>query len=449
MGRLSDDKLARLRAAAQPKREMEIVNLAGITPRRARFLWWPYLPLGKVVIVAGAPGHGKSQFAALLAGMASRGLLYPGDVNEPARTLLLCGEDDLDSTVVPRLLAVNADVRLVDTINVTTSLPGGLTSTGLIRIPGDFQVMHEWAREHHDARLIVMDPVASFFGREHNLLYNQDVRDALAPLVGIAETFGITIVIVLHLNKSESREMPNRITESHGFQALARSVLVLGPDPDDPDGAQGAKKVIALTKANMVPRADTHSLRCEVRSVMLGTFTPPIPTSELVLLGRCSITADDLLLPSGERSTRLEASEWLAELIGDGWRKVGDVRKAAVSDGFHWRTVDRLARAQGYQRAKQPGVSHGPWWIGAPLARARAMHPGTGNLESLESLGGQGTKGAQESLESLEGQGTQETQGSPYTDTSRARARESEDNGQANLDEYRAWRDRTLGERDD
>jgi hypothetical protein len=92
------------------------------------------------------------------------------------------------------------------------------------------------------ARLVVMDPVASFFDRSHSTVSNQDVRDAFEPMVAIAQTYGIVIVIILHLNKNESRDFASRIAESHGFQALARSVLALGPDPDDPDGARGARR---------------------------------------------------------------------------------------------------------------------------------------------------------------------------------------------------------------
>src|SRR4051794_18451944 len=279
MSPVSKEWQDKIKAKAQPKRSVVLTNLAGITPRQTAWVWWPYLPLGKVVIVAGAPGHGKSQLAALIAGMATRASL-PGDVTDPSRVLMLCAEDDLDTTIVPRLMAVNADLRLVDTINVVTEYPNGLTGKGLIRVPGDVDAMHAWARDNLTARLIVMDPVASFFGREHNTLFNQDVREALGPVVAVAEAYGVTIVVILHLNKSESKDMANRIAESHGFQALARSVLALGPDPDDPLREKGSRRVLAMTKANLV-KPGAYSLLCEVRSATLNTLTPPIETSEL------------------------------------------------------------------------------------------------------------------------------------------------------------------------
>lgn len=438
---LTPEQRRRIEALLQPKRTGRVRNASEITPRRAVFLWWPYLPLGKVVIVAGAPGHGKSQLAALITGLATRAALYPGDVREPSRVLLMCAEDDAGDTVVPRLLAVNADLRLVDMLDMVTEYPGGLTSEGMIRLPTDSGLVHDWARAHVDARLVVMDPVASFFERSHSPLFNHDVRDALGPLVAIAGSYGITVVIILHLNKSESRDFMNRIAESHGFQALARSVLALGPDPDDPDGTRGSRKVIAITKANLV-KPGTYGLRCEVRSVTLGSFTPPIETSELALIGKCEISGDDLLMPSAERTVRLEAAEWLEQFVGDRWVKVGDVRKAGISDGIHWRLIDKIARERNYKRAKQPGVKHGPWWIGAPTTDlstlARTCDPGTGNLESLESLDGSNP----------DNQDTQGTQESSYPGDTRE-GELGNDARPIDLDEYRKWEQRRLGERDD
>jgi hypothetical protein len=148
MSDLTPEQRRRLEASLEPTRTVQILNLADVTPRNPKFLWYPYMPLGKLVIVAGAPGNGKSQLAALIAAMATRGALYPGDVAETSRVCMMCAEDDLDDTVVPRLLAVNADLRLIDTINVKTDYPNGLTSTGMIGIPGDVDSVHRWAREH-------------------------------------------------------------------------------------------------------------------------------------------------------------------------------------------------------------------------------------------------------------------------------------------------------------
>lgn len=434
--KLSDEERAKLNAVVKPDRQIIVTNLAGIEPIQLRFLWWPYLPLGKVVIVAGAPGHGKSQLTALMAAMATRASFYPSDVTEPARTLIMSAEDDLADTIVPRLLAVNADLSLVDTINVRTTYPDGLTAEGMIRIPGDVSTVYSFVKRYPDTRLVVLDPVVSFFGREHQSTVNQDVRDALDPLVAIAKAYAITVVVVLHLNKSESRDFSARIAESHGFQALARCVLALGPDPDDVDGERGSKKVLAITKANLA-NAGNHALRCEVRpATVLDSHGDPIGTSELALTGKCEIAADDLLMPASERTARMEAAEWLDDFVGDRWVKVSDVRKAALSDGFHWRTVERVRSAGNYQRAKQPGVAHGPWWMASNTV-ARPTPP-TGGLGDLGDLEDRNNANTARNPWPMGGDVGNDANG----------ANDANDaNSATDLDGYRRERDRRLGER--
>jgi putative DNA primase/helicase len=437
---INEEQRRKIAALQTPEEEVVYTSMADVTPARSEFLWWPYLPLGKIVIVAGAPGNGKSQLAALLAAMASRGMLYPSDVVKPSRTLMLCAEDDLPQTVVPRLMAVNADLRMVDTVNVMTTYASGLVDAhGLIKMPGDVELVHEWCKSHLDGRLVVFDPVASFFERTYSTLVNQDVRDVLGPLRAVATTYGVTVVIILHLNKSESRDFAVRIAESHGLQALARSVLVLGPDPDDPEGQRGSKKIIALTKANLV-KPGNYGLRCEVRSVTLPQTAPPIETSELVLTGKCEINPDDLLMPTAERVTRIEAADWLAEFVGDRWVKVSDVRSAAISDGHSWRTIDRVRSSFGYKAAKQVGVEHGPWWMAKP--RTTSSIPGSVVLGGLD--------GDQDTTPPRTTEGGTEGVGGDLGDQGRNGANGANTaNGQRNLDEYRKFRDRMLGERDD
>lgn len=100
--KLSDDERRRIQKALPPDRKIIITNMAGIEPAHLRFLWWPYLPLGKVVIVAGAPGHGKSQLTSLMAAMTTRASFYPSDVTEAGRVLIMSAEDDLEDTKIGR-----------------------------------------------------------------------------------------------------------------------------------------------------------------------------------------------------------------------------------------------------------------------------------------------------------------------------------------------------------
>jgi hypothetical protein len=155
-----------------------------------------------------------------------------------------------------------------------------------------------------------------------------------------------------------------------------------------------------------------------------------------VLVGKCDVSADDLLAPSAERSNRIDIGDWLAEFIGEGWRMVKDVRKAATSDGWSWPMVDRVARAKGYQRSK--ANFQGPWWLGAPKAH-HSYIPGSGDSSQPSQ-----TSGAHEDHEDHEDTPFPEDRGRSPSGESRP-----EDNGHSNLDEYRRFEQRKLGERDD
>jgi len=418
-------------------REVVVMSLAHVEPKPLRFLWYPYLPLGKVVIVAGAPGHGKSQLTALMAANATRASFYPSNIDAPSRVLILSAEDDLDDTIVPRLLAVNADLRLVDTINVRTTR-AGLTYDGLIRLPDDVPAVDDYVRARPDTRLVILDPVPSFFGRSHSTTVNQDVRDALDPLVAVARKYGVTVVVILHLNKSESRDFTTRIAESHGFQAVARTVLALAPDPDDIDGERGSRKVLAITKANLVG-AGKFAMRAELRGATVHDSNgQPVDTSYLAITGTADIAAEDLLMSATERTARLEAAEWLADFVGDRWVRIGDLRKAATGEGHSWRTICRVRESGAYQRAKQPGIEHGPWWIASqdnPLPV-----PGTGALGALDGKDANNARALHTGEAIL-----------PGTDANGAKSAnglssEGPKNKPADLEAYRRHRDAMLGE---
>jgi AAA domain-containing protein len=346
----------------KPKRVAITTTFSDVPIRSMRYLWRPYLPMGKVVLIAGAPGHGKSQLTALFASLTTRAGFIPSDLHEPARALLLTAEDDLADTVVPRLMATNANLPLISAVNMRTTYPDGLTADGQIKLPDDLPILHSEVKAKRPA-LAVLDPVVSFIGRSHSTHSNQDVRDVLDPLRSIAETYTTTIVLIVHFNKAaEIREWSARIAESHGFQAIARSVLVLGPDPDDPDGEMGDLKVLALPKTNLIRKVG-KSMRLAIESAtVMDARGADVETSRLVLLGACDASADDLLMSDDNRRMGREARDWLHDYLGEGWRQATDLKRAGEAEGHGWRTIRRL-RSQDCKSAKQPGVAHGPWWV--------------------------------------------------------------------------------------
>jgi AAA domain-containing protein len=345
--------------AADDDRVAVWTTAADVPIRPVRFLWRPFLPLGKVTVLAGAPGQGKSQLTAYMAAAATRAGFFHSDIEEPGDAILMTAEDDLGDTVVPRLQAANADLSRVQFVNMRRTMPGGITSDGLIRLPGDLATL-QLRLNAGGVRLVVLDPVASFVGREHSTYVNQDVRDVLDPVVTLAAYYGVAIVLVMHLNKSESKTWATKIGESHAFQAVARTVLALAPDPDDEDGAEGTDKILAATKLNVMHTGRGYAARLKVEpATVYAADMTPIETSTIKVVGTSSIAADDLLADQTERGARRDALDFLVDVLAQGPMEAKPLQAAAKSAGVSWRTVQRYYRE--VCKPAKPAMSRGPW----------------------------------------------------------------------------------------
>jgi putative DNA primase/helicase len=350
---------APLKPATGDDRVAVVIRANEVRIRPVRFLWRPWLPLGKVTILAGAPGQGKSQLTAYMAAATSQASFEPSDVDVPGSVVILTAEDDAADTVVPRLLAAGADLSRVEFIVMRRTMPRGLTSDGLIKLPGDVDTLIE-RLEAGNVRLVVFDPVASFVGRDHSTYVNQDVRDVLDPVVAVAAHYGVAVVLVLHLNKSESKTWATKIGESHAFQAIARTVLALAPDPDDEDGEDGTDKILAPTKLNLMQRARGLALKLRVvPATVYDDNREPIDTSTIEIVGTSSVSADDLLADQSERGARRDVLDFLLDALADGPVESGALKQAAKDAGVAWRTVQRYYRE--VCKSAKPAKSRGPW----------------------------------------------------------------------------------------
>jgi RecA-family ATPase len=196
------------------------------------------IPLGGITVLAGDPGLGKSLIAAKLAARVTM-----GDDGEPALVLILTGEDSVERTVGPRLQAATADLSKITFAGANRV---GLT-TPLV-FPDDMVALDALVRKD-GYRLVIIDPLSVYLGRGINSWKDNDVRAALAPLALMADRCQAAILIVVHLNKGQGDDPLQRLGGSIGIPAAARSVLLLARDPDDPDGENGAMRIMAQPRA--------------------------------------------------------------------------------------------------------------------------------------------------------------------------------------------------------
>ena len=331
-----EGRLAEVQPQTAPSETPQIKGarcMADIKPERINWLWPGYLAAGKLALLIGDPGLGKSTLTCEIVARFSRGEALPGTTQPPAPLVcgLCCPEDDPADTIRPRL-----DAAAVD-------LPRVFVLDDVRTIPDDLPQLEAFIRQH-SLGLVVIDPIMSFLSGKHDSHRDQDVRRALTPLVELAQRTGCAVLAVMHQNKRQGVAAMYRAGGSIGFIGLARLVMMLGKDPDDPD-----RRVLAQVKNNLAKECKAHRLQL---------FTPPGHEAAAIRwLGACDLSADDLCGPpesAESRSALHDAKEFLREQLTDGPKKRTEVLSAAKNEGHSDRTIRRARR--------DLRIANGPVW---------------------------------------------------------------------------------------
>ena len=197
--------------------ELKLISLEDVAVEPVRWPWYPYIPLGKLSIIHGDPAEGKTTLALWVAAACSRGLALPGGENkEPLTVLYQTAEDGLGDTIKPRLLESQADLKKIYTID-ETDFPLSMLDH---RIGKAIQNTH--------AQLMILDPMQAYLGEKVDMNRANEVRTVMKGLTKVANQTGCAIVLVGHLNKSQTANSAQRGLGSMDFRAAARSVLLVG-----------------------------------------------------------------------------------------------------------------------------------------------------------------------------------------------------------------------------
>lgn len=360
--------------------ELILRKLSNVQPRQTTWAWQGRIPLSAVSLLAGREGLGKSTALIELAALLTRGKL-PGDLEgHPCGAIFASAEDSAESTLRPRFEAAGADLERVALVEARDEM---------LTLPRDTAALAQMALTA-GAKLIVLDPIVSFLPGEVNAHRDQHVRRVLAPLAEIAEEHRLAIVCVIHLNKGDTTDVLARVSGSVGFTAAARSVLVFGPDTDDPEGESGNQRVIAHAKCNVGPKAP--SLRAEIVGALIDTPTGPIQTSRLCFHGETKQTARELLAQPASReelTAREEAAQFLLEHLADGPVASKRLRTLAEQAGISWPTTERAKQRLPIRARK---TANGWTW---ELTATEALSDGVGGVDGVGDQGHQGSQGHQ------------------------------------------------------
>lgn len=325
------------------------VSLADVQPEPVTWLWVSRIPRGKLTILDGDPGLGKSTLALDLAARVTTGRAFPdgAPAGAPAGVVLLTAEDGLADTVRPRLDAMGGNPSRVIALTAVTDERGAISP---LVLPDHLDALRVAIEQVH-AVLVIVDPFTAYLASYVNSRIDHDVRRTLAPLAALAEETEVAMILIRHLNKMSGGPALYRGGGSIGIVAAARAGLLVAEDPDDL-----SRRVLAVVKANLAPRAPSLAYRIE--STDNGV-------ARIVWVGESAHTATVLLAVPDEpeeRSAVQDAKEWLADLLRDGPKPAAEVYAAAKQAGHPQRTVQR-AKAQLGVRSEKLGSGSWVWKI--------------------------------------------------------------------------------------
>lgn len=336
MTRLSEPRVAK----ALPR--AITVRMSDVVPESVSWLWLDRIPFGKITILEGDPGLGKSLLTLDLAARLTTGAELPeGRPCHPGHVLILSAEDGLTDTIRPRLDTAGADVSRVSVLTAVRAANGQEEFPSLSRdVEQVEQAIHEMGGE---TGLLIVDPFMAYLGdSEVNSHRDQDVRRVLAPLAAMAERTGWAIIVVRHLTKLQGSQAIYRGGGSIGISGAARSVLLVAKDAKDP-----LRRLLASVKCNLSRAPQSLAYRIEIDAKGFPRLAWET--------GTVDVTADQLLAvhPEGRSWSALgEAEHLLRESLARGPKPEEEVRSELLSRGISVVTYKRARVSLGVESCK-------------------------------------------------------------------------------------------------
>lgn len=311
----------------------QIMRLEDVIAEEVSWLWEPYIPLGKLTLLEGDPGIGKTWMALQIAAMVSSGQSFPStnkktSLCEPKNVVYLSAEDGVGDTIKPRLKKADADQSRIFVLTgwKDTCLKTNKETRGQV-ILTDIDVL-EQAIENLSPAILIIDPLQAYLGSKVDMHRANETRPVLAGLAMLAEKYHCAVLCIRHLAKSHTEKSIYRGLGSIDFSAAARSILLAGQDPQDKD-----KRVLAHVKSSLA--AIGPSLCYEIRE------------DGFRWLGISEHCAETLLATSsGEKmhSALQKAIEFLKLELSQGSRRTKTIFSKAEEIGLSEKTIRRAGK---------------------------------------------------------------------------------------------------------
>ena len=300
----------------EPK--LKLINMDTVEVEQIEWLLYPFIPYGKVTIIQGDPGEGKTTMVLQIIAKLTRGEpILPADseakdkenIETPVNVIYQTAEDGLGDTIKPRLLAAGADCSKVLVIDDREQ---PLTM---------LDVRLEEAIMQTKARMVVLDPIQGFLGAEVDMHRANEIRPLMKRVSVLAEKYHCAIILIGHMNKNSNGKSSYRGLGSIDFQAAARSVLIVGRLKDEPE-----IRVMCHVKSSLAPEGKSIAFRLDKESGFQW-------------LGEYDISADDLLSGDTRGQKSRIAKEFLLDILADGGMAQKKIEEEASKQGIKKKTL--------------------------------------------------------------------------------------------------------------
>jgi AAA domain len=368
-----------------PVSELVVESLSGLRPKPVIWNVPGRIPAGMLGLLAGEGGHGKTMTtlelaAAFTAGRCAFGLTYPNPTR--GEVLLISCEDDWERTIVPRLIALGADLSRVLRVKGVRMKSDGKTLDFHL---GHFRELERLLDTKKDIRLVVIDPAGAYVGRAGvNENKDAELRALLGPLSEMANRTGATLILVKHLNKNAGVSAVQRVSGSAGYVNASRFAYMIAPDPADP-----GRKLMLATKNNLGLRGDGLAYRMtpippnEARAILTAAWSD-LDAGDLAELSQQlvrqawedGITADpnDIAGAARKRETLEETAgrcaAFIREFLGAYAWPDTELEAAAKEAGFSGRALSEAKarlrspdKSDSNRLSSKPRGAGGPWWV--------------------------------------------------------------------------------------
>ena len=333
-------------------KKLLVKKLSLIEPRRAEYLLFPYLPKGRLCVIAGVSGSTKTWLTLYFASIISKAGTFITDnvftKRTPGVVIYQPKENDYETDIRPRLDTLKANNENIFTIEEryedgSSASPLSLTDKRI----------KEVLEEHHP-QLLVFDPLQSYLGENVDMHKANEVRPILDSLADLAKEYQCTIVIVSHMSKMTTASALDRILGTSDLRNAARSIIIVGNDPNDQN-----RRVFTHAKNSLGELGQSVAYHIDTSA------------GGVVIDGFCDLEPDDVVKAKQDGSRnkpsvcRDEAINLLQEMLGEpGYCRLEDIQAAAAMQGISERTLQR-AKKELFLKSLSVGYSNNKttWWL--------------------------------------------------------------------------------------